>query len=137
MIKKMIELMRKFFRECKTLSNADSTKADKAAKSSVSEQKKEKNLLLELQDFLFNTYLFRYNVLTEQTEYHRKDATAEKTYLPVDQRALNTFCIDARVCGINCWDKDVSRLLNSQKIADYHRSLLIWIHFPNGTGWIV
>lgn len=41
-------------------------------------------------------------------------------YQLVDQRGLNTLCIDARTQGINCWDKDVSRLLYSQKIADFH-----------------
>lgn len=134
MIKKMIELFKKLFRERKTVPNIQPTMTDKAIKRSVSEVNKEKNLLLELQDFLFHTYLFRYNVLTEQTEYCRKGVVGEKVYLPVDQRALNTFCIDARICGINCWDKDVSRLLNSQKISDYHPFLTYMNTLPEWDG---
>ena len=82
------------------------------------EVKKEKSTLLDdLETHLSTHYDFRFNLLTEQTEYCPK---GETTYRLVDQRTLNTLCIDARGQGINCWDKDVSRLLCSQKIKDYH-----------------
>ena len=75
------------------------------------------SLLDKLEAYLFTSYDFRFNVLTEQTEYRRKGREA---FRQVEQRVLNTLCIDARSQGINCWDKDVSRLLLSEKIADYH-----------------
>ena len=71
----------------------------------------------KLEAYLFASYDFRFNVLTEQTDYRRK---GEGAFRQVEQRTLNTLCIDARSQGINCWDKDVSRLLLSEKIADYH-----------------
>ena len=43
-----------------------------------------------------------------------------KQFLLADQRTMNTFCIDARNQGINCWDKDIARLLLSQKTPDFH-----------------
>ena len=75
------------------------------------------NMLQRLETYLSDKYDFRFNVLTEQTEYAPK---TETSYQMIDQRTLNTFCIDARSQGINCWDKDVSRLLLSQKIKDFH-----------------
>ena len=74
-------------------------------------------MLQRLETYLSDKYDFRFNVLTEQTEYAPK---TETSYQMIDQRTLNTFCIDARSHGINCWGKDVSRLLLSQKIKDFH-----------------
>ena len=75
------------------------------------------SVLKRLETYLFARYDFRFNVLTEQAEYAPK---GESRYALVDQRVLNTLCIDARSQGINCWDKDVNRLLHSQKIEDFH-----------------
>ena len=86
-----------------------------AAKAKQTPQKS--SLLEDLETYLFSNYNFRFNVLTEQTEYSFKN---EEVFHLVDQRALNTFCMEARKKGINCWDKDVSRLLLSQQIADFH-----------------
>ena len=74
-------------------------------------------MLERLETYLFDWYDFRFNILTEQAEYAPK---GDGHYQLVDQRTLNTFCIKAKAAGINCWDKDVSRLLYSQKIADFH-----------------
>ena len=73
-------------------------------------------MLDRLEGYLFDRYDFRFNVLTEQAEYTPK---GKDHYQLADQRTLNTFCIEARAACINCWDKDVSRLLCSQKIADF------------------
>ena len=82
------------------------------------EVKNKKNSLLEsLENYLFSHYDFRFNVLTEQTEYSLKN---QADFNLVDQRTLNTLCIEARDQGINCGDTDVSRLMCSKKIANYH-----------------
>ena len=83
----------------------------------VEKKKVKKSLLATLESYLFAHYDFRFNLLTEQPEYVLK---GQKQYQMVDQRVLNTLCIDARNEGINCWDKDVSRLLLSQKVPDFH-----------------
>ncbi len=84
---------------------------------SISEKGKQPSMLQRLERYLFSRYDFRFNVLTEQPEYREKGTL---TFIHVDQRMLNTFCMEAREQGINCWDKDVSRMLLSRKIADYH-----------------
>jgi predicted P-loop ATPase len=82
------------------------------------EQNARKSSLLEdLEIYLFKVYDFRFNVLTEQTEYRKK---GESVFHLVDQRVLNTLCMKVRKQGINCWDKDVSRLLLSEQIPDFH-----------------
>ena len=74
-------------------------------------------LLDKLEAYLFGHFEFRFNVLAEQTEFCEK---GKSDFRLVDQRVLNTLCLKARKEGINCWDKDVSRLLLSQQIADFH-----------------
>ena len=92
-------------------------------------------MLERLEAYLFDRYDFRFNVLTEQAEYAPK---GKDHYQLADQRTLNTFCIEARAAGINCWDKDVSRLLCPQKIADFHPFTHYMKHLPqwDGTGHI-
>ena len=75
------------------------------------------SLLDDLEACLFGKYDFRFNVLTEQTEFRKR---GEGDFRLVDQRMLNTFCMEARKQGVNCWDKDVSRLLFSEQVAEYH-----------------
>ena len=96
-------------------------------------RKKPENMLEALQCFLTARYNFRYNLLTEQTEYRGKEMPDEE-YGIVAQRDLNTFCLEARSGGINCWDKDVSRLLHSRKVENYHPFLHYMSHLPQWDG---
>ena len=80
---------------------------------------------VRLEKFLATHYRFRYNVLTEVTEYAparmadgREPDTAD--FRPVNMRALNTFCIEAHREGIPCWDRDMARLVNSASVPDHH-----------------
>lgn len=97
------------------------------------EEKKRQAMEDRLKAYLYKRYVFRYNVLTEQPEYRLVTAKSN-SFLPVDQRALNTFCIDAHRQHIGCWDKDVSRLLCSQLIEDYHPFLHYMAHLPEWDG---
>ena len=87
-------------------------------------------MLKGLEKYLRSRYDFRFNVLTEQAEIARK---GESDFRPVTQRSANTLCLDARDHGINCWDKDVTRLLNSERLADFHPFLAYMTGYPNGT----
>ena len=102
---------------------------DEKAVSGKLGRKKPENMLVALQCFLTARYDFRYNLLTEQTEYRGKEMPDEE-YAMVAQRDLNTFCLEARTGGINCWDKDVSRLLHSRKVENYHPLLHYMSHLP-------
>ena len=128
MFRKMMEIWRNWF------GKSSVSVVENAVQEAMEEKEKKspKQALLEnLESFLFARYDFRFNVLTEQTEYRKK---GEGAFLHVDQRVLNTLCIDARGQGINCWDKDVSRLLLSQKIADFHPFLTYMANLPEWDG---
>ena len=106
---------------------------DEKATFGKSGRKKPENMLEALQCFLTARYNFRYNLLTEQTEYRGKEMPDEE-YGIVAQRDLNTFCLEARTGGINCWDKDVSRLLHSERLEDYHPFLTYMDTLPQWDG---
>ena len=114
MMKKVMNFLKKWFGK-KDVSVVENVAKEASVKTERNPRKS--SLLEDLETYLFAKYDFRFNVLTEQTEFCKKD---EDGYHLVDQRALNTLCMEARKQGINCWDKDVSRLLLSQEIADFH-----------------
>ena len=57
-------------------------------------------------DFLKERYDFRYNLLTEETEF-RPSGQRDIPFCRIDKRELNTFCLETHKEGINCWDKDL------------------------------
>ena len=84
-----------------------------------------------LETYLMEHYTFRYNVLTEQAEVC---TLGEKKFRPVTQRVANTLCLEAQEQGIPCWDKDVLRLLNSERLTDYHPLLTYMAVLPAWDG---
>lgn len=132
MFKKMKEIWKKWFGKKGVETSLNET-MDVSAKTKEKAETTFRNssLLDNLEACLFDHYDFRFNVLTEQTEYAPKGIS---TYELVDQRVLNTLCLVARKNGINCWDKDVSRLLLSQEIADYHPFLDYMDNLPDWDG---
>lgn len=132
MFEKMKEIWKKWFGKKGVETSLNET-MDVSVKTREKAETTFKNssLLDNLEACLFDRYDFRFNVLTEQTEYAPKGTS---TYELVDQRVLNTLCLVARKNGINCWDKDVSRLLLSQEIADYHPFLDYMDNLPDWDG---
>ena len=114
MMKKVIDYLQKWFGK-KSGQVVEISMEEALVKSEKTPKKS--SLLEDLEGYLFSRYDFRFNVLAEQTEFSEKGIA---DFRLVDQRVLNTLCMKARKEGINCWDKDVSRLLLSQQIADFH-----------------
>ena len=83
------------------------------------ERKQPVRLMQEVRTFLQERYDFRYNLLTEETEY-RPAGKRGAAFEPIGKRELNTFCMEAHDRGIACWDKDLSRYIYSTCIAGYH-----------------
>lgn len=76
------------------------------------------DLLKRVENFLLEHYEFRFNRLTEVTEFRKKNTL--DNFRPVCQREMNSLCIEARLQGINCWDRDVNRYIHSSHIPAYH-----------------
>jgi len=77
--------------------------------------------------FLRSRYAFRYNLLTEQAECAKTvgdggEAIDEShlIYMPADQRTLNGISLAAMDYGICCWDRDVRRYVESDRVEAYH-----------------
>ena len=132
MLEKMKEIWKRWFgkKNVETIINEPKEKPVKT-KEAMDARPQKSSLLDDLETCLFARYDFRFNVLTEHTEYAPKGSS---NYELVDQRVLNTLCLVARKNGINCWDKDVSRLLLSQEITDYHPFLDYMDNLPNWDG---
>lgn len=82
--------------------------------------------------FLREHYDFRYNLLTEETEFRPLNESGRPfgLFRPVSKRDLNTFCMEAHAQGISCWDKDVNRYIYSTRIAEYHPFRLYMNELP-------
>lgn len=129
MIRKMIKKALEWYRSACKPAEPVKTVVEKDTTYCTSTCKKTDDMLESLQSYLCTNYDFRYNLLSEQPEYKNR-SEGEEAYRAVCQRDLNTFCLDARAHHINCWDKDVSRLLNSQKVKDYHPFLHYMSRLP-------
>ena len=97
------------------------------------ERKQPVRLTQEVRAFLQKKYDFRYNLLTEETEYRPADKCGTP-FEPVGKRELNTFCMEAHDQGISCWDKDLSRYIYSTCITEYHPFRLYMEELPDWDG---
>ena len=98
----ILKIWQKWFGEKEVLKQEFQASCDLHTPSHSREGKQNKvsrTMLEDLEVCLFSNYVFRFNVLTEQTEFCKK---GEKVFHLVDQRALNTFCMEARKQGVNC-----------------------------------
>lgn len=125
-MKKLVEILLNWYKKSRKTERQARKSVETAAPDKPRTGKPE-DMLEALQRFLTARYAFRYNLLSEQTEYREGKRRGER-YRPVEQRDLNTFCLEAREAGIHCWDKDVSRLLCSRKVENYHP----FLHYMNG-----
>ncbi len=93
-------------------------------------------LMEQLREFLTERYAFRYNLLTDETEFRplQPEKDGESSFCPVTQRELNSICIDALNHGIRCWDRDLARYIRSTKIAEYHPFTFYFEELPAWDG---
>lgn len=86
-----------------------------------------------VESFLKSNYDFRYNILTEETEF-RSLRHGSEAFSPVSQRVLNTLCLEAHEAGISCWDRDLARYVYSTRIVEYHPFKLYLEELPAWDG---
>ena len=68
--------------------------------------------------FLTTRYLFRFNTVMGYTEY-RPNNTWTQPWEPVDDRSVKGITTEARLAGLNAWDRDVARYVQSNLIKRY------------------
>ena len=93
-----------------------------------------------LLNFLQLHYAFRYNRLTDRaecavlnTEQPNED-THHLTYRPVDDRLLHTISLAAMEKGVDCWDVDIKRYIDSEYAPAYHPFTDYFEHLPRWDG---
>lgn len=131
----MMQILAKWWgKKCAPTTNETMTFKKNGTIAVVPPKEKASNtsMLQRLEKQLMQKYEFRFNVLTEQVEFQQKGK--EGTFQMVDQRMMNTFCLEVQSDGIACWDRDVSRLLCSRKIMDYHPFLAYMEQLPKWDG---
>lgn len=77
------------------------------------------NLTLGLDDFFKRRYEFRFNELTNGVEY-RSRALPYGKFTLVNDRILNSMIRAAHKEGLDVWDRDVKRFINSADVPDYN-----------------
>ena len=90
-------------------------------------------LTRNVKEFLTSRYDFRYNLLTDETEF-RPAGQRTVPFTPIGKRELNALCIEAHDEGIPCWDKDLSRYVYSTYIPAYHPFQLYMDELPDWDG---
>ena len=117
MFEKMMKILKKWFGK-ESVSVVENVLLETQVKNETRTRKS--TLLDDLETYLFARYDFRFNVLTEQTEYRRKDE-AQGEYRPVTQRVYRTWLTDLQREGMEFWKIDGLRTaIESMHIADYH-----------------
>ncbi len=89
----------------------------------------------ELETYLRDNFVFRYNLITERTEWARKpdrESSEDLVFLPLDSRAMNTIAYNIIKDGNGLWDRDVKRIVESLMTAEYHPFKLYFDGLP---GW--
>ena len=100
---------------------------------------RQQQMMQRLTRYLKLHYAFRYNLLTERTECARinTDLTNDPhhlSYIPVDNRKLNGIALDAIDNGVDCWDRDIKRYVESDHVQAYHPFDLYFKQLPAWDG---
>ena len=101
---------------------------------------RQQQTMRRLLNFLQLHYAFRYNRLTDRaecavlnTEQPNED-THHLTYRPVDDRLLHTISLAAMEEGVDCWDVDIKRYIDSEHTPAYHPFTDYFEHLPRWDG---
>ena len=89
-------------------------------------------LAFKTEAYMKEHYTLRLNVMTGTPEY-RMNAVGYG-FLPLDQAARNTMAINALKAGVESWDKDLNRYIDSNLIPKYYPMEDYLRHLPKWNG---
>ena len=99
---------------------------EEVAVKEASKPTRQQLTMRRLLNFLQLHYAFRYNRLTDRAECailnteQSDEDTHHLTYRPVDDRLLHTISLAAMEEGVDCWDVDIKRYIDSEHAPAYH-----------------
>lgn len=74
---------------------------------------------LMLRSFMKQRYILRHNVIQDIEEY-RLNTTWDTCFHPIDDRMMGKMVMEARLQGIDVWDKDVRRYIRSADTPSFN-----------------
>mgnify|MGYP000873418899 CR=1 FL=1 len=77
------------------------------------------SLVLRLDEFMNRRYFFRTNEMSGGVEYLDR-SMIQFVYKPYTTKVRNSICLEAQQEGLNVWDKDIDRYVNSDRVPIYH-----------------
>ena len=89
-------------------------------------------LTYKTEAYMKEHYTLRLNVMTGVPEY--RPNTVGSAFVPLDQAARNTMAINALKAGVDSWDKDLSRYIDSNLIPRYYPMQDYLEHLPQWNG---
>jgi hypothetical protein len=107
------------------------SKSSEPAQQEDETAKKPENMLVKLRRYLGLHYAFRYNVMTRESEMVVRDGDG---YVVVGKREQNSIVLSAQSDGVNCWDKDVARIIESAETPTYHPFKEYFSNLPKWDG---
>ena len=126
--------------EGKEKTELKATEKENVAVKESSNPTRQQQTMRRLLAFLQLHYAFRYNRLTDRaecavlnTEQPNED-THHLTYRPVDDRLLHTISLAAMEEGVDCWDVDIKRYIDSEHAPAYHPFTDYFEHLPRWDG---
>ncbi len=75
-------------------------------------------MVMQQQEFMERRYILRRNVMTGAVEYIEKHSFCHE-FRPVTEVVRNSMALNAQLEGIEMWDKDARRIINSDRVTDY------------------
>ena len=89
-------------------------------------------LTFKTEAYMKEHYTLRLNVMTGTPEYRRN--AVGYGFMPLDQAARNTMAINALKAGVESWDKDLARYIDSNLIPRYYPMEDYIQHLPKWNG---
>ena len=89
-------------------------------------------LTFKTEAYMREHYVLRLNVMTGVPEY--KQRGIDYGFQPLDQAARNTMSINALKSGVDSWDKDLNRYVDSNLIPQYFPMMDYLSHLPAWDG---
>ncbi len=88
------------------------------SKPTAEDVKKTSSEIFKMEWLMNNRYELRHNEITNQTEYRLLNSN--EPYAKITERVIHSMCTYARKNGVNVWDNDIRRHVESTFIADFH-----------------
>jgi predicted P-loop ATPase len=88
------------------------------SKPTKEDVKKTSSEIFKMEWFMNNRYELRHNEITNQTEYRLLNSN--EPYAKITERVIHSMCTYVRKNGVNVWDNDIRRHVDSTFIADFH-----------------